>query len=129
MIVAASAASLLAVSPMAFAGGDDQGADHGHDHGHGQDHGHGYGHGNQNSSGAVNGLNGNNADVPFQLCNNDVQGQVGLVPVQDVGENPTALLNGAIGGPLGEGKATQDSQVDNSRTCGQGTGGAGYGNG
>lgn len=106
LIAAASVASLVAVSPLAFA------TDHG----------------NQNSDGLGNGLNGNNLNAPIQACNNDVQGQVGLVPVQDVAENPTAgPLNGALG-LLGGAQADQSSDHANVRDCGQGTAGAGYDN-
>ncbi len=106
LIAAASVASLVAISPLAFATDGDQ-----------------------NSQGLVNGLNGNNVNAPIQACNNDIQGQVGLVPVQDVAENPTLPpLNGALG-ILGKAEAQQHSDVDNTRACGQGTGGAGYGNG
>ena len=108
LIAAASVASLVAVSPLAFATDDG---------------------GNQNSEGGlVNGLNGNNLNAPIQACNNDIQGQVGLVPVQDVAENPTLPpLNGALG-ILGGAQADQKSQHANIRDCGQPSGGAGYGN-
>lgn len=102
LLVAASVASLVAVSPLAFATDGDQ-----------------------NSGGG--GGNGNNINTPFQACNNDVQGQVGLVPVQDVGENPTGLANGAAG-IAGAAESKQQSGVDNTRACGQDAGGAGYGN-
>ena len=111
LIVAASAASIVALSPLAFA--TDQPTPDG----------------NQNSSGIVNGLNGNNLNAPIQACNNDIQGQVGLVPVQDIGEDGTVGLNGAVGALFGEGKAKQDNNIDNSRLCGQETGGSGTGNG
>lgn len=145
LIAAASVASLVAVSPLAYAGGtggDDAhlvggaktGHDRGHDRGHGQDHGQGHGHdhghhhGNQNSHGLGNVGNGNNINVPIQVCNNDVQGQVGAVPVQDVAENPTfSPLNGALG-LLGGADAKQSSDSANTRACGQDSGGAGYGN-
>jgi hypothetical protein len=106
LIAAASVASLVAVSPLAFATDD----------------------GNQNSAGLINGLNGNNVNAPIQACNNDVQGQVGLVPVQDVAENPTVTGNGALG-LLGGAHADQHSENSNVRACGQGDSGAGYGNG
>ena len=107
LITAASVAALVAASPLAFATDG----------------------GNQNSDGLVNGLNGNNLNAPIQACNNDIQGQVGLVPVQDVAENPTLPpLNGALGLLGGEAKAKQDSDVANTRACGQESGGAGYGN-
>ncbi|TCK25849.1 hypothetical protein [Pseudonocardia endophytica] len=84
--------------------------------------------GNQNSDGLVNGLNGNNLNAPIQACNNDIQGQVGLVPVQDVAEDGTVPLNGALGGLLGSAQSDQQSSHANIRDCGQGSGGAGYGN-
>lgn len=106
LIAAASVASLVAVSPLAFATDD----------------------GNQDSHGLVNGLNGNNLNAPIEACNNDIQGQVGLVPVQDVAENPTAgPLNGALG-ILGGAQADQQSKHANVRDCGQDSAGAGYGN-
>ncbi|MDQ4117591.1 MAG: hypothetical protein M3235_11600 [Actinomycetota bacterium] len=106
LIAAASVASLVAVSPLAFATDGD----------------------NQNSGGLVNGLNGNNLNAPIQACNNDVQGQVGLVPVQDVAENPTAgPLNGALG-ILGGAQADQHSDHANIRGCGQDDSASGYGN-
>ncbi len=111
LIVAASAASIVAISPLAFATDEPTPP------------------GNQNSSGAINGLNGNNLNAPIQACNNDIQGQVGLVPVQDVAENPTLPpLNGAAGLLGGEAKAKQHSDVANTRACGQESGGAGYDN-
>lgn len=133
LIAAASVASLVAVSPLAYAGGigddvhavDGVGASHDKD---GGGHGHGHHKDNQNSHGLVNVGNGNNVNVPMQLCNNDVQPQVGLVPVQDVGENPTiSPLNGALG-LFGGAEATQHSDVTNARTCGQDASSAGYGN-
>lgn len=125
LIAATSVASLVAVSPLAFAGGTGADADSGNGHGHGHGHSHG---GNQNSHGLGNGLNGNNVNMPIQACNNDIQGQVGLVPVQDVAENPTfSGLNGALG-LLGNGDAKQKSDTANTRACGADSGGAGYGN-
>lgn len=109
LLVAASAASIVALSPLAFA--TDEPAP-----------------GNQNSSGVVNGLNGNNLNAPIEACNNDIQGQVGLVPVQDVGENPTVPLNGAAGLLGGEAKAHQDANTANTRACGQEDSAAGYSN-
>jgi hypothetical protein len=115
LVAMASIASMVAASPLAFAGGE--GTHVGGDHG-GHD-------GNQNSHGLVNGANGSNVNVPIQLCNNDIQPQVGLVPVQDVGENATLPgLNGA----LGAGTADQHGDSANIRSCGQNTAGAGFGN-
>lgn len=105
LITAGSVAALVAVSPLAFATDG----------------------GNQNSDGLGNGLNGNNLNSPIEACNNDIQGQVGLVPVQDIGENPTVTGNGALG-LLGGAHADQKSDHANVRECGQGASGSGYGN-
>jgi hypothetical protein len=107
LITAGSVAALVAVGGIAFA---TEG-------------------GNQNSDGLVNGLNGNNLSAPIVACNNDVQPQAGLVPVQDVGENPTLPpVNGAAG-LLGGAQSDQQSSQANVRDCGQDPAGAGYGNG
>ncbi|MEJ8280440.1 hypothetical protein [Pseudonocardia spirodelae] len=117
IVVAASAASLLAVSPLAFAG--DKGDDHGHKGGH---H-----HGAENvidkdAKGLIAGLNGNNVNVPIQACNNNVPVNVlGVqVPVEDA-----SALNGVTGalGILGDAKAKSgDSVTDQSDNCGQESG-------
>ncbi|ALE73818.1 hypothetical protein Ae168Ps1_0043 [Pseudonocardia sp. Ae168_Ps1] len=103
MVVAGSVATLLAVSPMAFAadGGIDKDAD-----------------------GLIAGLNGNNVDVPVQVCNNNVPVNVlGVqVPVEDA-----AAGNGLTGalGILGDAKSKSgDSVTDQSDNCAQ-AGGAG----
>ncbi|MBW0104224.1 hypothetical protein [Pseudonocardia sp. KRD291] len=100
IVVAASAASLLALSPLAFA-----------DSGNGID---------KDSKGIVSGLNGNNAQVPVQACNNNVPVNVlGVqVPVED-----GAAGNGLTGAVNGESESG-DSATDQSDNCGQ-TAGAG----
>ena len=115
IIVAASAASLLAVSPLAFAG--DYSGDSTKDGKH-----HGSHEGNEidkSSEGLIAGLSGNDINVPVQVCNNNVPVNVlgGQVPVED-----GALLNGITGalGIAGEGKAKSgDSTTDQSDSCGQ----------
>lgn len=108
MVVAASAASLLAVSPLAFA---DEGGNEGHSGGSGID---------KSAEGLLGGVgNGNNVDVPIQACNNNVPVNVlGVqVPVEDAGAG-----NGVTGalGILGEGKAKSgDSVTDQSDSCAQ----------
>jgi len=85
IVVAAAAAGLLALSPLAFAG--DKGDDYDH---HGYDH-----HGsssveveensneaNEETNGLVN-VSGNNVNVPIQACNNNIP-IANLVPVSDV---------------------------------------------
>ena len=117
IVVAASAASLLAVSPLAFAG------DNGDDHG---DKG-GKHHGAENvidkdAEGLIAGLNGNDVNVPIQACNNNVPVNVlGVqVPVEDA-----SALNGVTGalGILGDAKAKSgDSTTDQSDNCAQESG-------
>ncbi|MBN9790066.1 hypothetical protein DMP17_15865 [Pseudonocardia sp. TMWB2A] len=110
LIVAASAASLLAVSPMAFAS---EGHHDGHHHADGID---------KSADGLIAGLNGNNVDVPVQACNNNVPVNVlGVqVPVEDVaGGNG---LTGALG-VLGAGKAKSgDSVTAQPDNCAQSAG-------
>ncbi|MDN5920440.1 MAG: hypothetical protein L0I76_35960 [Pseudonocardia sp.] len=118
IVVAASAASLLAISPLAFAG------DGGHDGGDKGGHGH---HGSANvidkdSKGLISGLNGNNVNVPIQACNNNVP--VNVLGVQVPVEDASALngLTGALG-ILGDAKAKSgDSVTDQSDNCGQDSG-------
>ena len=116
IIVAASAASLLAISPLAFAG------DGGHDGGEKGGH---HGAANQidkDSKGLISGLNGNNVNVPIQACNNNIPVNVlGVqVPVEDA-----SALNGVTGalGILGDAKAKSgDSVTDQSDNCAQDSG-------
>ena len=115
IVVAASAASLLAISPLAFAG--DSG-DHGDKGGH---------HGAANvidkdSKGLISGLNGNNVNIPIQACNNNIPVNVlGVqVPVEDA-----SALNGVTGalGILGNAQAKSgDSATDQSDNCAQESG-------
>ena len=117
ILVAATTASLLAVSPIAFAG--DKGDDHGHKGGH---H-----HGAENvidkdAKGLIAGLNGNNVNVPIQACNNNIP--VNVLGVQVPVEDASALngLTGALG-ILGDAKAKSgDSVTDQSDACAQESG-------
>lgn len=101
IVVAASAASLLALSPLAFASDAGNIID-------------------KDSEGIVSGLSGNNLDVPVQACNNNVPVNVlGVqVPVED-----GAAGNGLTGAANGEAESG-DSVTDQSDNCGQ-SGGAG----
>ena len=115
IVVAASAESLLAISPLAFAGDGGHDGDKGghHDAANVID---------KDSKGLISGLNGNNVNVPIQACNNNVPVNVlGVqVPVEDA-----AALNGVTGalGILGEAKAKSgDSATDQSDNCGQDSG-------
>lgn len=93
IIAAVSAASLIGLSPLAFADG---GID-------------------SDAHGAVAGLNGNNVQVPVEACNNEVPVNVlGVqVPVEDAaaGNGVTGAANGAAG--------SGDSASDQSDACGQ----------
>ena len=98
------AAGLLAVSPLAFAGGEH--SDHGNV-------------AVEKSEGLVN-VAHNNVNTPIQACNNDVPVNGGAadaqVPVKDV----TGAATGALG-LLGSAKAKTNQAVDNSRHCGDNT--------
>ncbi|WP_226363149.1 hypothetical protein [Pseudonocardia sp. ICBG1142] len=112
IVVAASAASLMALSPVAMAHTSSDRGDHG-DHGI-----------DKSAEGLIAGLNGNNINVPIQACNNNIPvNLIGLqVPIEDA-----AAANGltAALGILGEANATSgDSVTDQSDTCVQ-TGAAG----
>ncbi len=108
IVVAAAAAGLLAVSPLAFAGAKD-------------DHwGHGGGDHNVNSVsddsetvGLVN-VTDNEVNVPVQACNNDVPVNVLGVQVSDV----QADLTGALG-LLGEAEAEDEGGAGDVRECAQ----------
>ena len=112
IVVAAAAAGLLALSPLAFAG--DKGWD-------GDDRGH---HGSveidentNNASEETNGLvnvSGNNVNVPIQACNNDIPVNVLGVQVSDV----QADLVGALG-LLGEADAERNGDTGDARSCEQ----------
>ncbi|WP_226358207.1 hypothetical protein [Pseudonocardia sp. ICBG601] len=109
IVVAASAASLMALSPVAMAHGSGDHGDHGID---------------KSSKGLISGLNGNNINVPIQACNNNIPiNALGIqVPIEDA-----AAANGLTGalGILGSGTATSGHSVtDQSDTCAQ-TGAAG----
>ena len=110
IVVAAAAAGLLAVSPLAFAG---------------ESHGKSWGHGDvnsfeQNSEGLVN-VSDTNVNAPVNLlCNNDIPVNVGLVPIQGNLKDVTAALTGALG-VFGSAEAETDIDYDSSRTCANGS--------
>ncbi|WP_224392779.1 hypothetical protein [Pseudonocardia sp. ICBG1293] len=112
IVMAASAASLMALSPVAMAHGD---SDHGGDQGDGID---------KSAEGLIAGLNGNNVNVPIQACNNNIPvNLIGLqVPIEDAAA--TNGLTGALG-ILGSATAKSGHSVtDQSDNCTQ-TGAAG----
>lgn len=104
ILVATAALGLLAVSPFAFAAEDSNV--------------------NGDTSGGLVNVADNNANVPVQLCNNDVPVQGGLaqaqVPVKDI----TAAAGGALA-LLGKAKSSLNQTTDNSRSCGDNSGSAG----
>ena len=111
IVVAAAAAGLLAVSPLAFAG---------------ESHGKSWGHGDvnsfeQNSEGLVN-VSDTNVNAPLNLCNNDIPVNVGLIPIQGNLKDVTAALTGALG-VFGSAEAETDIDYDSSRTCTNGVSG------
>lgn len=109
------AASLVAVSPLAFAG------DKGHDHDKG-DKGH---HGSsvtgidKSGKGLLN-VSGNNVNVPIQVCNNDVPVNVGALALQGNAKDITGALTGALG-LFGDAKADSKVKTDNDDVCGLGS--------
>jgi hypothetical protein len=104
IVVAAAAAGLLAVSPLAFAG-DSHKKDWGHDKE--------YSSYEQNSEGLIN-VSDTNVNVPFNVCNNDVPIAIGAIQgnVKDV----LVPLTGALG-LFGDAKAYADVDSDSSRHC------------
>ena len=103
IVVAASAAALLAISPMAFASDGGSEID-------------------KDAKGLIAGLNGNNVNVPIQACNNNIP--VNVLGVQVPVEDASALngLTGALG-ILGDAKAKSgDSVTDQSDACAQESG-------
>jgi hypothetical protein len=112
IVVAAAAAGLLAVSPLAFAGDKD---DHdGHRHHHGKTKVEDVNHIDGSNSGLIN-VAGNNIAVPVNVCDNQVPINVlGVqVPLNDT--SVLADLTGALGlGLLGNADTDADSDGDNT---------------
>jgi hypothetical protein len=112
IVVAAAAAGLLAVSPLAFAGDKDD-----HD-GHGKHHGKSKVEDVNSIDGSNEGLinvAGNNIAVPVNVCDNQVPVNVlGVqVPLNDT--SVLADLTGALGlGLLGNADTDADSDGDNT---------------
>jgi hypothetical protein len=110
IVVAAAAAGLLAVSPLAFAGDKD---DH-HGHGHGKSKVEDVNNIDGSNSGLIN-VAGNNIAVPVNVCDNQVPVNVlGVqVPLNDT--SVLADLTGALGlGLLGNADTDADSDGDNT---------------
>ncbi|WP_224388973.1 hypothetical protein [Pseudonocardia sp. ICBG1293] len=103
IVVAASAASLMALSPVAMAHSSG-------DQGDGID---------KSAEGLIAGLNGNNINVPVQVCNNNIPiNALGIqIPIEDLGLGNS--LTGALG-ILGSGTAKSGHSVtDQSDNCAQ----------
>jgi hypothetical protein len=114
IVVAAAAAGLLAVSPLAFAGDkDDHDGHDGHKH-HGKSKVEDVNHIDGSNSGLIN-VAGNNIAVPVNVCDNQVPVNVlGVqVPLNDT--HVLADLTGALGlGLLGDADTDADSDGDNT---------------
>lgn len=105
IVVAGVAASLVALSPLAFAGDK---SDYPSIEKVGID---------KSGKGLIN-LSGNNADVPVQACNNDVPVNAGVLAGQVNAKDLVAGVTGALG-ILGSATSTTDIATDTDRTCGQ----------
>jgi hypothetical protein len=115
IVVAAAAAGLLAVSPLAFAGDkDDHDGHRGHDKSNVEDV-----NGVDNSSEGLINVGGNNIAVPVNVCDNQVPVNVlGVqVPLNDT--DVIADLSGALGlGLLGDAEAeTEDGDNTLDDSC------------
>ena len=111
IVVAAAAAGLLAVSPLAFAGDKDDHNGHGH---HGKSKVEDVNAVDQSNEGLIN-VAGNNIAVPVNVCDNQVPINVlGVqVPLNDT--SVLADLTGALGlGLLGNADTDADSDGDNT---------------
>jgi hypothetical protein len=111
IVVAAAAAGLLAVSPLAFAGDKDDHNGHGH---HGKNKVEDVNAVDQSNEGLIN-VAGNNIAVPVNVCDNQVPINVlGVqVPLNDT--SVIADLTGALGlGLLGNADTDADSDGDNT---------------
>ncbi|GAA4705601.1 hypothetical protein GCM10023215_51990 [Pseudonocardia yuanmonensis] len=107
------AASLVAVSPLAFAG--DKGHDH-HDKGDKGHHGSSVTGIDKSGKGLLN-VSGNNVNVPIQACNNDVPVNVGALALQGNAKDITGALTGALG-LFGKADADTKVKTDNDDVCG-----------
>jgi hypothetical protein len=109
IVFAAAAASLVALSPLAFAS---------EGHGHGDTKIEHSDFASKDGKGLVN-VSGNNTNVPVQACNNNVP--VNVLGVQVPVEDATAGVTGALG-LLGDAEAKGKTVTDNSDNCAQETG-------
>ena len=96
LVAAASAASVVALSPLAFA--DETGID-------------------KASEGLIN-ASANDVNTPLQACNNDLPINGGFLVGQANVKDITGAATGALG-LFGKAKADTDITTDSSRACGQ----------
>ncbi|GAA4560197.1 hypothetical protein [Pseudonocardia xishanensis] len=108
IVVAGVAASLVALSPLAFAG--DKGGYQSIEH-VGID---------KSGAGLIN-VSGNDANVPVQACNNDVPVNAGVGAIQGNAKDLTGALTGAAA-LFGKSAASTDIATDTDRACGQESG-------
>ncbi|MCE3554820.1 hypothetical protein LWC33_25625 [Pseudonocardia sp. RS11V-5] len=98
LVAAASAASVVAISPLAFAHeSHDTGID-------------------KSGKGLIN-VSGNNANVPVQACNNDVPVNAGLLAGQANVKDIVGSATGALG-LFGKAQANSSVHTDTDRSCG-----------
>ena len=121
IVVAAAAAGLLAVSPLAFAGDKDDHNGHGNGHGHGKSKVEDVNHVDQSNEGLIN-VAGNNIAVPVNVCDNQVPINVlGVqVPLNDtsvLADLTGALGLGLLGSPDTDAKSDGDNTIDDSCTA------------
>ncbi|WP_214364265.1 hypothetical protein [Pseudonocardia sp. H11422] len=109
IVVAAAAAGLLAVSPLAFAG--DKG-DWGHDHDTEQVNSQ-----KELHQGLVN-VSDNNVNVPVQACNNDVPVAVNGIGAAVAAQKVATPLSAALG-ILGTADSETNSVIQDQRNCDQ----------
>lgn len=115
IVVAAAAAGLLAVSPLAFAGDKGEGGHHGHGHGHSVTNNNTNG---DTSEGLVN-VSDNNINVPIQACHNQVPVNVLGVQVPIIENDLVAELTGALGILGGATADGGDDTVTQDDSCNQ----------
>jgi hypothetical protein len=125
IVVAAAAAGLLAVSPLAFAGDKDDHHGHGHGH-HGKSNVEDVNSVDQSNSGLIN-VAGNNIAVPVNVCDNQIPINVlGVqVPLNDtsvIADLTGALGLGLLGSPDTDAKSDGDNTIDDSCTAAAKTG-------
>lgn len=113
IVVAAAAAGLLAVSPLAFAGDKGEGGHHGHGHSVTNNNNNG-----DQSEGLVN-VSGNNVNVPIQACHNQVPVNVLGVQVPIIENDLVADLGAALGILGGAEASTGDDTVTQDDSCNQ----------